>query len=189
MMKGIIPIQLVSRPSKLSLGFILERAEQRKIASNCKRCGGSGKFSTVPSAAIGSRFGGHCFDCGDAWKLPVEWNRLDLNGKASLFKHIVCAESIKSIIDTLVRTKILSLKESYNLKTVLLSNAKVVSSSITVERVNLFLEMHGVRLAYSDVQMIQKKIALLPDGVAKSKLKLLILTYKQSGLLAFSLLE
>lgn len=108
MMKGITPISKVKVPKTITLEFMLDRADQRKIAAGCGRCGGTGRFSSVPFAGTGSRYGSHCFACGDAWKLPIKWSSMEPKDIAALFGDSPDPSYAKLVVDDFIQVGILS---------------------------------------------------------------------------------
>lgn len=106
-MKGITPISKIPKINKITIDFILERAKQRTVASSCSRCGGTGSFSTVGFEGIGSRYGAHCFACGDAWKLPIKWKSMTPKDISDLFDNSWDPASRSAAIAKLVDVKIL----------------------------------------------------------------------------------
>jgi len=108
MMKGITPISELKIPKTITLGFMLERVGQRKIAAGCTRCGGTGNYSTVGFPGTGSRYGTHCFGCGDAWKLPLKWSRMEPKDIADLFAGSLDHKYNIKVIDDFVEVGILS---------------------------------------------------------------------------------
>lgn len=107
MMKGINPVDKVKVPKVITLEFMLERAEQRRIALGCGRCGGTGKFSSVPFSGTGSSYGSHCFLCGDAWKLPRKWSSMGSNEIAALFINSADLDYAKTVIDDFIQVGII----------------------------------------------------------------------------------
>lgn len=107
MMKGITPVDKVKVPKVITLDFMLARAEQRKIALGCGRCGGTGKFSSVPFSGIGSSYGSHCFSCGDAWKLPRKWSSMEPKEIAALFIDSADLDYAKAVIDDFIQVGII----------------------------------------------------------------------------------
>lgn len=102
----------------ITINILLECAEKRMMASNCSRCGGTGKFKTVSSSADTSRYGQHCFACGDAYKLPRKWTLMNEKEIASLFHDLKVSEA-KSIITRLINTKILTQSKADEVMSVL----------------------------------------------------------------------
>lgn len=91
----------------VTIEIMLECAEKRKAVSNCPRCGGSGKFRTVDHPASTSRYGQHCFQCGDAYKVPRKWNLLTAEEIVELLKVIPSYEEKVAAIGVLQSVKIL----------------------------------------------------------------------------------
>lgn len=123
MVKGITPISKVKAPRIITLEFMLDRTDQRKIAAGCGRCGGTGSFSNVSFEGIGSRHGAHCFACGDAWKLPVKWSYMEPKNIAALFGDTPELSYVESVVDDFVQVGILS-KEKADKVIALIGNSQ-----------------------------------------------------------------
>ena len=179
-MIGITPISEVLVPELITLQFLEERAAQRKIALDCPRCGGTGKFLMVAFEGVGSKHGSHCFSCGDAWKLPLSWKKFTIEDIVRLFEHNKCEESTRKTLQLFVEVRLLT-KEKFLEVSESLINKIGTNSNITVERVTSFLRKHGVFLSLSEIIKIQKSVSTMSESQAKSSLKALILYYRKAS--------
>ena len=121
MLKGITPISRLKTPKVVTLEFMLERVSQRKIAAGCRRCGGTGNYSSVGFPGTGSCHGSHCFGCGDAWKLPIKWSSMEPKDIAVLFENNSDRHYNHRVIDDFVEVGILS-REKADMVMALLSD-------------------------------------------------------------------
>ena len=163
-MKGIIPIKKVSQPRPLTLEFMINRVSQREIAQGCLRCGGTGRFSTVAFAGIGSKYGAHCFNCGDAWKVPLEWSKFTAIDVMNLF---LCSEQYyppSLTLERFVKTKLLK---------------KDVAELV---RILIYLNKHGLKVSLEQAKKMQNVVEGKTDGEIKNLLKTMIIKYRKDSL-------
>jgi len=163
MMKGIIPIKRVSQPYPLTLEFMLDRASQREIAQGCSRCKGTGSFSMVDFPGIGSKYGAHCFNCGDAWKVPLEWNKYSAIDVLKLFLSSQQHYSLSDILERFVKTRLLK---------------KNVAELV---RIIMFLRQHGLDVSLEQAEQVQSVVKGKSDEEIKKSLKLLIIEMRKTS--------
>ncbi len=162
-MKGVIPIKRVSQPYPLTLEFMLDRASQREIAQGCSRCKGTGSFSMVDFPGIGSKYGAHCFNCGDAWKVPLEWNKYTPIDVLKLFSSSKQYYSLLETLERFVKTKLLR---------------KNVAELV---RIIMYLKQHGLDVSLEQAENIQDVLKGKSDEEIKKSLKFLIVEMRKTG--------
>lgn len=143
---------------------MVDRVSQREIAQGCSRCCGTGKFSTVAFAGIGSKYGAHCFICGDAWKVPLEWSKFTAIDVMNLF---LCSEQCyppSLTLERFVKTKLLK---------------KDVAELV---RILIYLNKHGLILSLEQAKKIQNVVEGKTDGEIKNLLKTMILKDRKDSL-------
>ena len=131
----------------------------------------TGSFSSVDFGGIGSRYGSHCFNCGDAWKVPLGWSKFTANDVLQLFISSKLHFSVKEILERFIETKLLK---------------KNVANLV---RIAMYLKQHGLEASIGQVDKIQNVVREKSEDEIKILLKLLIVHFKNSGKINLGLLS